>query len=109
MERKNLRKAFRFTMTVLFFTFLALYFSQASGYIEYSNRKKVDLTEEKIKQFEEDVKEGKEIDMKDYLDTDDKDYQNNISKMGLKLSEMTEGGVSKVIEESFKLLGKIAE
>jgi hypothetical protein len=66
--------------------FLTLYISQAIGYYDYEQYKKVQLTEDKIAQFEQDVKDGKKIEINNYLENVDTDYNNKVSSAGLKLS-----------------------
>ncbi len=107
MERKILKKTFKYITIILFATFITLYISQSTGYVEYENRKKVALTEKQIKSFEKDVANGKQVDIKKYLKTNEKNYQNTLSKTGLKISEITESGVRKAIESSFKILSKV--
>ena len=51
---------------------------------------------------------GKAIDIKKYVKTNEKNYQNSLSKMGLKISKMSQQGVKSVVEGGFKLLGKLA-
>ena len=63
MKHKKLNKIFRYSILVSFVTFFALYLSQSTGYFEYRNSKKVALTNEQIEKFENDVKEGKNIDL----------------------------------------------
>ncbi|MCI9585499.1 MAG: hypothetical protein HFH45_02545 [Bacilli bacterium] len=109
MNRKKLGKIFRFTTLTLFITFVALYISQSAGYVEYENRKQVALTQNQIKKFEADVKKGKQVDIEKYLKTNEKNYQNNISKVGLKVSKIMEKGVNKAVDVSFKFLGKLSE
>lgn len=109
MNRKVLKKVFRFTFMICFVTFLVLYISQSTGYVEYENSKKVALTDAQIKKFEKDVAAGKKIDMKTYLKTNEKNYNNGISRLGLKISKIAEGGVKTVVESGFKALSKIAE
>ena len=67
---------FRFCFMLSLLTFLALYFSQATGYYDYKEHKKVILTSEQIKKFEEDVANGKNLDIEEYLTNTDKNYQN---------------------------------
>ncbi len=109
MKRDFLKRLFRLCFLTLFVTFMALYISQSAGYVEYENRKQVALTESQIKKFESDVAAGKKIDVEKYLKTNEKDYQNNLSKAGLKISKITESGVNKVVDTSFKFLAKLAE
>lgn len=92
-------KILSFVLVVVFFV---MFFSSSSGYYEYELNKKSNLTKEAIEKFEEDVKEGKEIDVKDYLVKDNKDYSNNFSKMGLALSNK----IGKTFEEGVKLIFK---
>ena len=77
------KKIFNGFIWVLFLSFLVLYFAEAGGYYESVNSKKAYLTNEKIKQFEKDVKEGREIKVENYMVEIKKDYSNNISKFGL--------------------------
>ena len=48
------------------FNELVLYFGQATGYYEYKNNQKTTLTEESIKRFEQDIKDGKDINVSNY-------------------------------------------
>jgi len=109
MKRDNLKKVFKYIFLTLFVTFMALYISQSAGYIEYENRKQVALTESQIKKFESDVAAGKKVDVEKYLKTNEKNYQNGISRFGLKISKVAESGVEKMVETSFKFLAKLAE
>lgn len=103
MDKKY--KAFKWTFTLLFVTFLTLYFSQLTGYYEYRNYQKMTMTKEQIEQFEQDIKAGKEVDIKDYSINTNKNYQNNFSKTGLKLST----GISNTIKTGIiKLFSSIA-
>jgi len=108
-KKKALKKLFRFCITVSFVIFISLYFSNTTGFIEYQNKRKTALTEKQIKEFEKDVKEGKQIDLKDYLENTDYNYQNKLSGLGLKISNTTGKGVKIVVEKSFKFLEKLTE
>ena len=86
MKKDKKNKIYKFIFMVFFISFIVVYFSELTGYYEYQNHKKSTLTEEKIKQFEKDVAEGKEVDIKDYVDTKVANYNNKFSNMGLILS-----------------------
>ena len=77
------KKIFHLFIWFLFLSFLVLYFAQANGYYEDLNNKKASLTEEKIKEFEKDVKNGKEIKVENYIVNIKKDYSNKVSDFGL--------------------------
>jgi len=109
MKRDSLKKMFRVCLLTLFVTFMALYISQSAGYIEFENRKQVALTENQIKKFEADVAAGKKVDVEKYLKTNEKNYQNGISRFGLKISKVAQKGVKTAVETSFKFLAKLAE
>lgn len=104
------KKIFHLFIWFLFLSFLVLYFAQAGGYYEDLNNKKASLTEEKIKQFEEDVRSGKEIKVENYVVNLKKDYSNKISSFGLFTSETFAkyfklgmngifGGIDKMVNE----------
>ena len=63
------KKIFHGCIWVLFLSFLVLYFAEAGGYYESVNSKKAYLTNEKIKQFEKDVKAGNKEEASKSLNT----------------------------------------
>lgn len=104
------KKIFHGFIWFLFLSFLVIYFAQASGYYEEQNNKKATLTEEKIKQFEEDVKNGEEIKVENYVVNMKKNYENKLSTFGLFTSKFIAkyfkkgingifGGIDKVMNE----------
>ena len=100
-------KIFRSILVFLFVIFIALYISQSTGYYEYEQYKKVALTNEQIKQFENDVKEGKNVDVKDYVSETKKEYGNKVSNAGLRISKEIEKHVTKFINGIFESLSKV--
>ena len=70
--------------------FLSLYFSKYNS--DYYESKKI-LTDNKIKEYEKDLKDGKIINSSNYV-IEEKNYNNTASKIGIK--------VSKLIENSFQ-------
>lgn len=103
MEKKY--KVFKWVFLFFLVIFLTLYFSQLTGYYEFKNYEKMSMTQEQIKQFEQDIKDGKEVDIKNYVVNTSKDYQNTFSKVGLDLST----GISGIVESSVvKIFGTIA-
>ena len=80
--------------------FLVMFFSSSGGYYEYELNKKTNLTKESIERFEQDVKNGKEIDINDYLVEDNKDYSNMFSKTGSKISNK----IGEIFSEGVKLI-----
>lgn len=100
-------KVFWITITILFAIFMTLYISQATGYYDYEQYKKSELTKEKIAQFEKDVKEGKEIKIENYLKSVQYDYNNNASTAGLKISTTIKKYVTTGINGTLSFFGML--
>lgn len=109
LKKKWLNRTFKYIFILLFIAFLTLYLSQATGYYEYENHQKNALTEEQIKQFEKDVKEGKNIKIEDYIEKTHVDYGNKASDIGNQFSKTVNKGVKKGIEAFFGALNKLIE
>ena len=107
MDRKKINKLFKYTLLTSFITFFALYISVSAGYFDYKNSKKVALTNSQIRQCEKDINEGKNIDIKKYIEKNNSNYQNKISETGLSLSKQTQKCVQIIIGKSFKILSKL--
>ena len=94
---------------IIIVIFVSAYYISNSGYYEYHMQQKTVLTNDKIKEFEEDVKNGKNIDEKIYLEDTDKDYSNNISNIIYKISTDGTKVTRKIIKKLFKKLSYLVE
>ena len=103
------KKIFNSTIFCLFVIFLAIYGASRAGYYEYENKKKAEFTEESMKKFEEDIAKGKNVDVKDYLETDTKNYDNRITEIGSTLSDIVSDGIVSGLEKGFKVIEKLVE
>lgn len=103
MKKDNI---FKIVFCILMLTYLTLYFAGVSGYYEYKNYKKMVLTEEQINKFEEDVKEGKEINVEDYIVEEKNSHNNKIANAGKRLSFTISSSMSKVLTKCFKVISK---
>ena len=63
---------------------MGLYISSISGFYEAKLSNKVALTDEAIKEFENDVIEGKTIDVNTYITNKNVDYSNKFTESGEK-------------------------
>ncbi len=107
MESKKKSSIFLKILAVLFILYLSLTIAISSGYYEAKLSEKTTITDEAMKQFEEDVKAGKNVDIKDYLTDIKKDYSNGATKLGIDFSNIIEKFMSKGINEMvniFKIL-----
>lgn len=102
MKGKNIVRLVGIVIVVLF---LALYFGQYTGYYDVSKGRKNVLTNEAIKRFEADVSSGKEIVASNYLEKE-KDYSNNLSKLGIGISNLIEKGFDTIMNFIFNEVEK---
>ncbi len=107
MKKKN--KIFKMIFILCFISYLTFYIAGQTGYYEYNARKKMTFTKEQIEKFETDVREGKNIDIKEYLKNTDKDYQNKISRTTLSISENISKITKKGVSIIFTKLGNAIE
>ena len=107
MKQVKLRtKIFRSTIVVLFAIFLTMFVSNKYGYYEYKKQEQVTLTAEQIKQFEEDVKNGKNIDLENYLEKTNKNYQTKFSQLGLNVSNSIANTIENGVNKLFGYISK---
>lgn len=92
-------------LLIILFAFFAMFFSSSSGYYEYELNKKTSLTNDAILKFEQDIKDGKEIDIDNYIVEENKDYSNNFSNVGLKLSNKIKEIFSEGVKFIFNSIG----
>ena len=103
MTKTNLA---RLIVLILVFLFFVLYFMQASGYNEYTRNRENMLTEEQIKEYEEDIEAGRDVTIKDYLNKDKVNYENKVSELGLDLSRLIEDIFNKGMNTFFEMLNE---
>lgn len=97
-----------FCLTI-FIIFLVMFFSSSNGYYQYELNKKTNLTQESIKKFEQDVRDGKNIDINEYLIEEKKDYSNTFSNTGIKLSNKIGELFSKGVKFIFDSIGNVID
>lgn len=101
-------KIFKLFIIVLILGFLGLYFAYSNGYQESLRKSKVNLTNEKIEMFENDILNGSNILLESYLENE-KNYSTKTSKISLKISSKIENTVDLGIKFIFKKLGNMLE
>lgn len=105
MKAKNVFRIIFFTILILFTT---LYMTQALGYYEYSAKKTNRLTEDAVRKFEQDLKEGKEVNASDYIKKEN-DYSNRLSKLGITASNIVGDTFDNLMNFIFNELAKNVE
>lgn len=102
-------KIFKTFIIILFIIFVVLYFSEASGYYEFQNRRTKELTDKQITKFEQDIAKGKNVKIEDYIVTKDNDYSNNLSNAGYSISKGISSIVEKGLNNTFSVIIKLIE
>jgi len=90
-------------LSVLFIIYIALFIANMSGYYEGKIRDQVLVTDEGIKEFEEKVQNGEEIDLDSFLNLEKEDYSNNLSLLGDNLTN----SLQKFISGSMDIVGNV--
>lgn len=106
-KTKIQNKIFKLFLGVSFIIYITTYVSNKYGYYEYQKHEQATLTQEQIKKFEQDVKEGKDISLEDYLLNTDKNYQTKLSSMGLKISNGISDAVKIGVEKFFNSINEV--
>ena len=104
-KKKGNYDVFFRVLFVLFVLFLCVYAISVSGFVEVQHKEKTLYTEEQILKFESDVIAGKEVDITDYLITEEIDYSNSFSEFGELVSTL----INKGSELTFEYFKKIFE
>lgn len=100
-DKKKKNNIFLKIIGVLFIVYFSLYLMDNLGYYNIAAKNKI-LTEEKLKEFERDVKNGKSIDIKNYVD-DETNYKNFYSNIGYNMSI----GIDNILNKGLKKVGNV--
>lgn len=105
----SVKKVVKFFVICIIIIFFCAYVIEASGYYEYNLSNKRNLTQEQIEQFENDVKEGRDIDIQDYVTDSTVDYSNKLTKATTKISLSINDYLKSKIKSVFSILNKMVE
>jgi len=105
-EKQKQTNYFKIIFIIIFIIFISLYFMNIIGYYDVG-RNRMLLTEEKIKQFELDVENGKYIDLNNYFSEEQRNYDNGFSNVSLKISSSIDEFLNKGLGKTIKALEKL--
>ena len=94
---------------VILIIFITSYLISESGYYEYTVQQRTIITNEKIKEFEQDIKDNKDIDLIDYLDKGELDYSNAFTNLVYRISDNSNKLAKKAMKYLFKKIGSLIE
>ena len=99
MEKKKAKGSWKLkALGILFVVYISLTIAISTGYYEAKLSEKTTITDEKMKQFEEDIRNGLDVDIKDYVTDIKQDYSNQTTKAGVMFSSAIETVMSKGID-----------
>ena len=104
-EKKKKKNIFLKIIGLLFVIYFSLYLMENLGYYNINTKNKV-LTEEAIKEFEKDVKNGRSIDIKNYVG-DNTNYKNFYSNIGYNVSVSIDNVFNKGLKKVGNFLKKL--
>ena len=103
-----MKKIFNYMPIIIIVLFLGLFFSYQNGYYDKYMRDKIDLTNQNIERFEQDLIDGRDVTLEDYLEQE-KSYATKISHLSLKVSNKLENIISRGIKYIFKKISSFVE
>lgn len=102
-------KTVKYSIIIISIIFIISYFVSYSGYYEYQLQERTILTNEKIKEFEQDVKNKEAIDIKEYLVSEEIDYSNKLTNLVYQISDNSNKLARKGLKALFKKLSYLVE
>lgn len=96
-------------LLLLVIIFISSYFVSLSGYYEYTMQQRTIITNDKIKEFENDIKNNKNIDIKEYFKEEELDYSNKFTTIVYNISENSSKLTKKIVKKIFQKLGNMVE
>ena len=103
-----MKKIFKYIPIILIIMFLALFYSYQNGYYEKYTRDKINLTNKNIEQFEQDILDGKDVTIENYLQ-EEKNYETKTGSVSLKISNRLENAINKGIKLIFRKISSFVE
>ena len=96
----KIKQLVKLIVIIILISFISLYTTTIGGYYENYISKKNTLTEEAIKRFENDVREGKPIVASNYIE-EEKTYGNKAAKLASEISKLVSLTFEKVMKFIF--------
>ena len=103
------KKITKLILLITVIIFISSYLIASSGYYEYTMQQRTIITNEKIKEFETDIKNNENIDIKEYLSKEEVDYTNKFTTLVYNISESSNELTRKLIKALFKKLSVLVE
>ena len=105
----KLKKILKYSIILLVVIFLLSYLIEMSGYYEYNLQSQKNLTEALNRQFEADIKAGKDISLNDYLKNTTVDYSSKLTRTTSEASLKLNNYLREFLTSGFKFLEKFVK
>lgn len=105
----NKEMVVKYILGIIFVVFIISYVISESGYYEYNLRNKSVMTSEAMERFENDLEEGKDVLMEDYIVNTTKDYTSRLTIGTNKISMNINSLLKKSIERVFRFASRLVE
>lgn len=105
----NKKKIVKIVFYLFFLAFVISYIIEETGYYEYNLQNNMIMTSESMLKFENDVKDGKDVTLDDYVVNTYSDYTSHLTRGTNKVSLKVNAILKKGIESTFKLLSKLTQ
>ena len=105
--KKKKNNYFFIILGMLFTIFVSYIIAYNSGYYEMSNLRRARIVEEKKEEFEEDIKNNENVEIKDYISDDYIDYSSTMSKVGNSLSNSNNKFIETGLSDFINTVGKL--
>ena len=102
-NKKKKNNFFKYVLYFIFGVFICVMAINASGYSKLLNSRKTMYTEEQISEFEKAVSSGEQVDLKEFLKYDEKDFSNGFSDLGVDISTLIDKGSSFIFNYIIKI------
>lgn len=103
-----MKKIVKYGFLGIILVYLILYLSYKNGYYEHKNEENKILTELKIKEYEEDLKNGVDVTKKNYIDIKPS-YDNRYTRTSLKIANTIENIFDKSIKFFFRKISQMVD
>jgi len=104
-----MKKIPKYILFLVCFAFIISYIIYETGYYEYKLQNRTVLTKEQMEQFENDVNEGKDVTLNDYLIETEVDYTTKLTDATVKVSNKVNLYLKKSVELVFKQVNKLVQ
>lgn len=95
-------KIVKFILGTILVIYTGFFIVISSNYYQLEEEKKMILTSEQIKKFEEDIANGKEVEIDEYLESNTGNYSNKFSRGASKISNKLETVFQTTLKYVFK-------